>query len=140
MKYLPLVNKKFCLTVVFVCFTLLFYCLGVLFNHPSKRGGDIMANNSSLTDNFVKALSYYLALSGKSKKEVADGIGIPPTTFSSWSNGKHLPDMDRLQNLATYLGALLVSFSILPLTLLLQIRYLQSSQIFFLSYLLRISS
>lgn len=64
-----------------------------------------MANNSSLTDNFVKALSYYLALSGKSKKEVADGIGIPPTTFSSWSNGKHLPDMDRLQNLATYLGA-----------------------------------
>ena len=35
-----------------------------------------MANNSSLTDNFVKALSYYLALSGKSKKEVADGIGI----------------------------------------------------------------
>ena len=46
-----------------------------------------MANNSSLTDNFVKALSYYLALSGKSKKEVADGIGIPPTTFSSWSNG-----------------------------------------------------
>ncbi|RHD02883.1 XRE family transcriptional regulator [Mediterraneibacter gnavus] len=105
MEYLPLVNKKFCLTVVFVCFALLFYCLGVLFNHPSKRGGDTMANNSSLTDNFVKALSYYLALSGKSKKEVADGIGIPPTTFSSWSNGKHLPDMDRLQNLATYLGA-----------------------------------
>ena len=91
MEYLPLVNKKFCLTVVFVCFTLLFYCLGVLFNHPSKRGGDTMSNNSSLTDNFVKALSYYLALSGKSKKEVADGIGIPPTTFSSWSNGKHLP-------------------------------------------------
>lgn len=90
-----------------------------------------MANNSSLTDNFVKALSYYLALSGKSKKEVADGIGIPPTTFSSWSNGKHLPDMDRLQNLATYLGAPVSEFSILPLTLLLQIRYLQSSQIFF---------
>lgn len=69
-----------------------------------------MSNNSSLTDNFVKALSYYLALSGKSKKEVADGIGVPPTTFSSWSNGKHLPDMDKLQNLATYLKAPITEF------------------------------
>lgn len=69
-----------------------------------------MADNSSLIDNFVKALSYYIAVSGKTKKEIADGIKVPPTTFSSWCNGKHLPDMEKLQNLADYLGAPIDSF------------------------------
>ena len=69
-----------------------------------------MADNSSLIDNFVKAIRYYIAVSGKSKKEIADGIKVPPTTFSSWSNGKHLPDMEKLQSLADYLGAPIDSF------------------------------
>lgn len=69
-----------------------------------------MSNKSPLTDNFVRALNYYITLSGKSKKEIADAIGVPPTTFSSWSNGKHLPDMDRLQSLADYLKAPISQF------------------------------
>lgn len=69
-----------------------------------------MADNPSLVDNFVKALRYYIAVSGKTKKEIADGIKIPPTTFSSWSNGKHLPDMEKLQSLADYLGAPIDNF------------------------------
>lgn len=64
----------------------------------------------NLTDNFVKALRYYISLSGKTKKEIADAIGVPPTTFSSWSNGKHLPDMEKLQALATYLKAPISQF------------------------------
>lgn len=64
-----------------------------------------MATKSPLTDNFVKALNYYISVSSKSKKEIADAINVPPTTFSSWSNGKHLPDMEKLQALADYLGA-----------------------------------
>ena len=64
-----------------------------------------MDKNNKLSDNFVKALSYYITLSGKTKKEIADAIGVPPTTFSSWSNGKHLPDMEKLQILANYLKA-----------------------------------
>ena len=64
-----------------------------------------MSGKSDLTDNFVKALNYYITVSGKTKKEIADAIGVPPTTFSSWSNGKHLPDMDRLQALSSYLKA-----------------------------------
>lgn len=69
-----------------------------------------MSTNSPLTDNFVKALSYYISISGKTKKEIADAIGVPPTTFSSWSNGKHLPDMDNLQKIADYLGAPISQF------------------------------
>ena len=64
-----------------------------------------MDRNSDLTENFVRALRYYISVSGKTKKEIAEAIGIPPTTFSSWSNGKHLPDMEKLQALAGYLKA-----------------------------------
>ena len=64
-----------------------------------------MSINKSLADNFVKALTYYQHLADKQKKEIAEAIGVPPTTYSSWSNGKHLPDMDKLQRLATYLNA-----------------------------------
>ncbi len=69
-----------------------------------------MNTGSPLTDNFVKALSYYISVSGKTKKEIAEAIGVPPTTFSSWSNGKHLPDMDKLQSLADYLRAPISQF------------------------------
>jgi transcriptional regulator with XRE-family HTH domain len=64
-----------------------------------------MSTDNKLTKQFTRALNYYIAISGKTKKDIADSIGVPPTTFSSWSNGKHLPDMDRLQVLATYLEA-----------------------------------
>lgn len=69
-----------------------------------------MNTGSHLTDNFVKALNYYISVSGKTKREIAEAIGVPPTTFSSWSNGKHLPDMDKLQLLANYLGASISQF------------------------------
>lgn len=106
-----LVNKNFCFTVVLLKNTLLSYCLVVLFTYPQKRGGvTLSSTNSPLTGNFVKALSYYIAVSGKTKKEIADAIGVPPTTFSSWSNGKHLPDMDKLQTLAKYLNVPISQF------------------------------
>lgn len=69
-----------------------------------------MSTKSPLTDNFVKSLSYYISVTGKTKKEIAEAIKVPPTTFSSWSNGKHLPDMEKLQSLADYLGAPISQF------------------------------
>ena len=69
-----------------------------------------MDKTSNLTENFVRALRYYISLSGKTKKEIADAIGVPPTTFSSWCNGKHLPDMEKLQALSNYLKAPISQF------------------------------
>ena len=69
-----------------------------------------MSVNTSLLSNFVKALTYYQSVSGKTKKEIADAIGVPPTTYSSWSNGKHLPDMDKLQTLSSCLNAPIEQF------------------------------
>ena len=69
-----------------------------------------MREKTDLIDNFVKALKYYISISGKTKKEIAEAIGVPNTTFSSWTNGKHLPDMEKLQALAQYLGAPISQF------------------------------
>jgi transcriptional regulator with XRE-family HTH domain len=69
-----------------------------------------MSTNTQLMSNFVRALTYYQTLAGKTKKEVADAIGVPPTTYSSWSNGKHLPDMNKLQAIAEYLQAPIEEF------------------------------
>lgn len=69
-----------------------------------------MDEHTIIINNFTKALNYYIAVSGKSKREIAIAIKVPPTTFSSWCNGKHLPDMDKLHILSDYLGAPITQF------------------------------
>lgn len=64
-----------------------------------------MLNKAPLNESFSRAMSYYKTLRGKNNKDIADALNIPPTTISAWNTGRHLPDMDRLQKLATYLDA-----------------------------------
>lgn len=64
-----------------------------------------MPNKAPLNENFSRAMAYYKSLRGKSNKDIADALGIPPTTISAWNTGRHLPDMERLQRLASYLDA-----------------------------------
>lgn len=51
---------------------------------------------------FAKNLLRYLALSGKSQKEVADKIDVSPQTFNTWCQGIALPRMGKVQLLADY--------------------------------------
>ncbi len=51
---------------------------------------------------FAKNLLKYLALSGKSQKEVADKIDVSPQTFNTWCQGIALPRMGKVQLLADY--------------------------------------
>lgn len=51
---------------------------------------------------FAKNLLRYLALSGKSQKEVADKIEVSPQTFNTWCQGIALPRMGKVQLLADY--------------------------------------
>lgn len=69
-----------------------------------------MSNSPTLTANFVQALKYYKAVSGKRNKDIAAAIDVPETTFSSWINGTHLPNMSKLQILADYLNAPITQF------------------------------
>ena len=67
-------------------------------------------NNSPLNTNFALALNYYKTLRKTRVKEISDALQVPPTTVSSWNTGRHLPDMGRLQKLASYLNAPIEQF------------------------------
>lgn len=51
---------------------------------------------------FSKNLNNMLHASGKSQKEVANAIGVLPTTFNTWCKGIALPRMGKVQLLADY--------------------------------------
>lgn len=53
---------------------------------------------------FSKNLNFYIAQSGKQQKEVANDLGITPTTFNTWCVGKIMPRMGKVQAIADYFG------------------------------------
>lgn len=53
---------------------------------------------------FSKNLQKYMALNGKSRKEVCQALGYSYFTFSDWVNGKKMPRMDKVEQLANYFG------------------------------------
>lgn len=57
-------------------------------------------------DIFAKNLRYYLNLSGKTQKELAQIIGVSAPTMHEWCSGKKTPRMDKVQRLANYFGIL----------------------------------
>jgi transcriptional regulator with XRE-family HTH domain len=55
---------------------------------------------------FAKNLAYYLERSGKDQKEVADEVGVAPSTFNEWMKAKKYPRIDKIEMLANYFGIL----------------------------------
>ena len=53
---------------------------------------------------FARNLQTYMALNGKSRKEVCQALGYSYFTFSDWVNGKKMPRMDKVEQLANYFG------------------------------------
>lgn len=51
---------------------------------------------------FAKNLNKYLSASGKTQREVAEAIGVIPSTFNTWCQGIALPRMGKVQALADY--------------------------------------
>ena len=59
-------------------------------------------SNIGNKETFAKNLAYYLSVSGKEQKEVAEGIGVPTSTFNEWAKGKKYPRIDKIEKLANY--------------------------------------
>lgn len=57
-------------------------------------------------DIFAKNLTHFVVCSGKSKKEIAEIVGVAPSTFNEWTKGKKYPRMDKVEKLAAYFGIL----------------------------------
>jgi transcriptional regulator with XRE-family HTH domain len=55
---------------------------------------------------FAKNLAYYLERSGKDQKEVAEVLGVAPSTFNEWMKAKKYPRIDKIEMLANYFGIL----------------------------------
>ena len=53
-----------------------------------------------------KNLKYYIAKSGKDRKELAKLWGFPYSTVTEWINGKKYPRIDRIEIMADYFGIL----------------------------------
>lgn len=51
---------------------------------------------------FAKNLNRYIALNQKQQKEVADDLGINPTTLNMWCNGNSMPGTGKIRKLADY--------------------------------------
>lgn len=63
----------------------------------------------SNTDNkeiFAKNLLYYIEKHGKEQKEIAEIVGVAPSTFNEWVKAKKYPRMDKVEKLANYFGIL----------------------------------
>lgn len=55
-------------------------------------------------DIFSYNLKFYMTENRKSRKEVADAIGVSYFTFTDWVKGKTFPRMDKVEKLAKYFG------------------------------------
>lgn len=61
-----------------------------------------MSNKSVFATNLKK----YMALNGKSRRDICEALGFSYYTFSDWVNGKKYPRMDKVEILANYFGIL----------------------------------
>ena len=55
---------------------------------------------------FASNLRRYMEQNGKSRKDVADAIGVSYYTFTAWVTGKKYPRMDKVELMANYFGIL----------------------------------
>lgn len=53
---------------------------------------------------FAKNLRYYMELSNKNQKEMAEIVGVSAPTFNEWLKAKKFPRIDRVEKLAQYFG------------------------------------
>ena len=52
----------------------------------------------------AKNLVYYVERSGKMQKELAEVVGVAPSTFNDWCKAKKYPRIDKIEILANYFG------------------------------------
>lgn len=59
-----------------------------------------MRNRQIMSENLIR----YIERSGKTRKQVADDLGISYSTFTDWINGSAYPRIDRIEEMAKYFG------------------------------------
>ena len=63
-------------------------------------------SNIGNKETMAKNLKYYIAKSGKDRRELSEMWGFPYSTVTEWINGKKYPRIDRIEIMADYFGIL----------------------------------
>ena len=63
-------------------------------------------SNIGNKETMSKNLKYYIAKSGKDRRELAELWGFPYSTVTEWINGRKYPRIDRIEIMADYFGIL----------------------------------
>lgn len=63
-------------------------------------------SNIGNKETMSKNLKYYIAQSGKDRRELSEIWGFPYSTVTDWINGKKYPRIDRIEVMAEYFGIL----------------------------------
>ena len=71
-----------------------------LYNKCTERQVTTLENK----DIFSFNLNYYMNENEKTRRDVADAIGVSYFTFTDWVKGKTYPRMDKVEKLAKYFG------------------------------------
>lgn len=61
-------------------------------------------SNIGNKETFSINLSHYVKRSGKTQREIAERIGVSPSTFNTWINGSKYPRIDKIEMLANLFG------------------------------------
>lgn len=65
-----------------------------------------MTSNIGNKEIFARNLSRYVDKSGRSQKELAELVGVAPSTFNDWMKAKKYPRIDKIEILADIFGIL----------------------------------
>ena len=63
-------------------------------------------SNIGNKETFSKNLKWYLEMSGKTQKEVAQYLQVNPSSVNDWIKAKKYPRIDKIELLAIYFGIL----------------------------------
>ena len=63
-------------------------------------------SNIGNKETFARNLLYYIDKHGKEQKELAEIVGVAPSTFNAWVKAKKYPRIDKIELLANYFGIL----------------------------------
>lgn len=59
-------------------------------------------SNIGNKETFAKNLSFYMDVHQKSQKDMAEIVGVAPSTFNDWMKAKKYPRIDKIEKLANY--------------------------------------
>ena len=66
--------------------------------------GCVIMSNIGNKETFARNLSYYIDKHGREQKELAEIVGVAPSTFNAWVKAKKYPRIDKIELLANYFG------------------------------------